>query len=677
MAPCLDSIPMDILSAFVCNLMQQSFLNTLPSNFHRVRNDARDEMGLKKSDVSECILANNGVIYILNNVYGPAKYQAVMTPPLVMTNMRIMNRIIEEFKYSSYLLAMDSKFSFIVPDDSCFVYYDPTTLMRPEPTAYVFTFGKAKETDKNDGLICQQRLFDINTYELKDTLKHAEQVKISDYKKSLTDLMEYFIIVDEVEKTDNQYFLSKGYGIVKCVKENGKVKFQGGEQIELGKKLGRNDVLVSVKEDGAFIEKNGVTYCTVSDDANYKSGVVSPPTRTIYSYLADAGSNNPFYEFYQLCNILADDALYDSIYHFDLEQQEDKVDSINKYRIFSGSVNGYKSFDNAVPFLSTYHYTVYVPQASALQAAYEEGLPTYDDIVAEISKGNRGRAASMMRLLNKFVRYHFQDNAVLVDKLPFQVKVGKDVLDSIRYETATIDESTGRFADLLIRSAGGTITVTDDMKRVASVMNEAGKEHETWNILTRDLLFSGADPADASGKPATIETSSFAVIHQINNVLYNRSLFGYDGNFRRFAPDGEIVNEWNNVSVPVSYNEADSTTTYEAKTYTIGEGKYRTADRKKTGYLLKKAGTPSKFHQEEYVPKWSEIADTVDNKILITQDGFLIDTLGTDKNNPIRFLRADFTPLEINDSTGTVDPDSIVTVLPDGIFVDYKGREIK
>ncbi len=674
MAPCLDSIPMDILSAFLCNLMQQSFLNTLPSNFNRVRNDARDEMGLKKSDVSECILANNGVIYILNNVYGPAKYQAVMTPPLVMTNMRIMNRIIEEFKYSSYLLAMDSKFSFIVPDDSCFVYYDPLSLMKttPEPTAYVFTYGKVKETDRNDGLICTQCSFDPETYALLDTLKHAEQVSVSNYKSQLTDLMEYFIIVDEVEKTENQYFLSKGYGIVKCVKENGEVKFQGGEQIELGKKLGRDDVMVSIKKDGAFVEKNGVTYCTVSEDENYKSGVVSPPTRTIYSYLADTVQGNPFYEFYDLCKVLADDALYDSIYRFGLEEQEDKEDTITKYRIFSSEVNGYRSFDNAVPFLSTYHYTVYVPQASALQAAYEEGLPTYDDILAEISKGNRGRAASMMRLLNKFVRYHFQDNAVLVDKLPFQVKVGDDLLNEIRYETATIDESTGRFADLLIKSENGTITATDQMDRVASVLNKAGEEHVTWNILARDILYSYSN---ITGDPTKIETSSFAVVHQIDNVLYNRSLFGYDGNFCRFAPDGEIVNVWNGVSVPVSYNEADSTTTYEDQNYTIGEAKYKTANKKKTGYLLKPMANPTKFAKEEYVIK--AVNDSTDTKILITQDGFLVDTLGTDRTNPIRFLRADFTPLEINDSTGTVDPDSIVTVLSDGRFVDYKGREIK
>ena len=140
--------------------------------------------------------------------------------------------------------------------------------------------------------------------------------------------------------------------------------------------------------------------------------------------------------------------------------------------------------------------------------------------------------------------------------------------------------------------------------------------------------------------------------------------------------DGEVVNVWNNVSVPVSYNEADSTTTYEATNYIIGEGKYRTADKKKTAYLLKTMANPTKVAKEEYVTKWSAV-DSIDTKILITQDGFLVDTLGTDKKNPIRFLRADFTPLEINDSTGTVDPDSIVTVLPNGKFVDYKGREIK
>jgi hypothetical protein len=62
-------------------------------------------------------------------------------------------------------------------------------------------------------------------------------------------------------------------------------------------------------------------------------------------------------------------------------------------------------------------------------------------------------------------------------------------------------------------------------------------------------------------------------------------------------------------------------------------------------------------------------------KILITDTGFLIDTLGTGENK-IRFLRTNLQPLSV-DTLGNVTPDSLVTVLPDGTFVNEKGVEIK
>ena len=677
MQPCLDSVPLKILSAFVCNLMQESFLQTLPSNFERVRNDARDEMGLKPSDVEDCILANNGVIYILNNVYGPAKYQAVMTPPLVMSNMQIMNAIIDALKYDSYLLAMDAQYSFIVPDDTCFVYYDPSTFKSSDPTAYVFSWGKVKASEQNPGLICTECLIDTLTYQILDTLKAPVKTNVGNYKAALQDLMEYFIIVNPIEdpngKPMNQYYLTKGYGIVKCTKDaEGNVRFQGGEQLELSNNLGR-DVYVTVKENGRFEEKNGVTYCTWSDDENYKSGVVSPPRRSIFHYLSKE-NNNPFYEFYTLCSALSNDVIYKTVFNIDDSKKDGQKalkDSLNKYRIFSNEIN---AFDEAVPFFNTYHYTVYVPQASELQKAYELGLPTEADIQAEIAAENYGRAASMIRLLNKFIRYHFQDNSVLVDLLPFQVQVSDSVTsDTARYETAVINEKTGRFFDLLIKSDNGTITITDDLNNVARIMN-GNKEEEgsTWNVLARDILFS-ADLSKPAIKKANIETSSFSVIHQIDKVLYNSNIIGDDGLFVRFGKDGEPIEKME-IPVPVSYDEANDVTVYGNEKYLIGKAKKYLVGTDKgnkymsTGYLMKEIkGATSKFEKEEYIL----LGDTA--KILVTDAGHLV---GIDSlTSKLRYLWTDLKPLSTN-KQGTVHPDSIVTVLPNGTFVDAKGKVI-
>ena len=684
MQPCLDSVPLKILSAFVNNLMQESFLSTLPSNFERVRNDARDEMGLKPEDVEDCVVANNGVIYILNNVYGPAKYQAVMTPPLVMSNMQIMNSMINNYKYDSYLLAMDATYSFIVPDDTCFVYYDPSTFKSKNPTAYVFSWGKVREAEISPGLICTEWKFDTLSYRLTEQLKEPTKTNVDAYKNKLQDLMEYFIIIDSIENPNNktqvmnQYYLTKGYGIVKCTKdEEGNVRFQGGEQLEISRLLGR-DVYVTVKDRGRYEEKNGVTYCTESNDENYKSGVVSPPTKTIYSHVSAESSENPFHAFSELCNALSDDSIYKKVFNIDDSKTAGKTqlnDSVKKYSIFSSKLN---SFDRAVSFLSTFHYSVYVPQESELQKAIELGLPTKEDIEAEINAENYGRAASMVRLLNKFLRYHFQDNAVMVDALPFKYQVSDSVVsDTARFETAIVNDKTGRFFDLLVKSDDGTITITDDLSNVAKVMNEPGKEGKTWNVLARDIQFSAdVTKPNLTSKPS-IETSAFAVIHLIDKVLYNSNVIGYDGRFNRYGKDGELVDKAQ-IAVPVSYDAAKDVVAYENAEYLLGKAKSFLVESDKgrrymsTGYLMKPINNSTdRYEREEYILH----GDTA--KILITDAGHLIglDTLASGVIQP-RYLWANMKPLSF-DAQGTVYPDSIVTVLPDGTFVDGKGKVIK
>ena len=682
MHPCLDSVPLNIIAAFVNNLMQKSFLNTLPSNFAKVRDDARDEMGLTEDDVEDCIIANNGVIYILNNVYGPAKYQSVMTPPIVMENMLIMRTAINELRYESYLLAMKSTFSLIVPDDSNFTYYDASTFKSPTPKAYRFTWGKVRQTETTAGLIFQEFVVDPVTYEViskKDPVKSS----FGTYKAIFDDLLEYFVIVDSVESDYkdvpmNQYYLTKGYGMVKCTKdEEGNIRFQGGEQLELSRRLGR-DVYVTVQENGRYEEKNGVTYSTEGKDENYKSGVVSPPTKSVYSYFTSEEEGNPFYKFGEICMSLSEQGLYENIFGLKSASQAFK-DTIDKYRIFSNERDFQKVYDQAIPFFSKYHYTVYVPQPSALEEAFELGIPTPDDINAELEAGNNGRAAAMVRMLNKFIRYHFQDNSVMVDVLPFSAKLANGgEVDTARYETSVINEKTGRFFDLLVKTDNGeygqTLTVTDDLGNVAYVMNKDGEEGITWNLLSRDVVYSKVISDKANMSWAAVENSSFAVIHQIDKVLYNSNLFGYDGKIQRYAKDGEPVEEIE-IAVPVNYDEANDVVTYANETYRVGKAK---TFKVTTGNGVKNMGTyylmrgyensDNKFEQEDYIRTGE------DEKVLITDAGHLV---GLDKSNKLRYLWTDLQPLSVNEKGEVAYPDSIVTVLPLGTFVDAKGKVIE
>ena len=648
-APCLDSIPLDIVQAFLANLMKGSFKATVPSKFDKVTNDARDPMGITPADVDECVLANNGVIYILNNVFGPAKYQAVMTPPLIMQNMRIMNRVINDLDYDSYLLAMDSYFSFLVPDDEYFVYFDPVSVPSGQPLAWKFKYGRKKASDKSDGVWADKYIFDPVTYEILDSVgTEALATTLSESSamgNRLHDLMEYLIIVDSIE-SGNQYYLTKGYGTVKCKvtsRDEQGIKFYGGEQIE-------NGTEIAVKQ--RFPEKNGITYCTYSEDPTKPSGVVSPPTRSV-NYLMDknAKDNGPFSAFFELCNGPERwDEFMKGVFPLVTDLTKVTTDSVKKYAVFYNPPTGNEHpVDYSVPFFSTYHYSVYVPTNEAIQAAYALGLPTWEQVEAELAEGNVGRAASALRLINKFVRYHFQDNAVYVDNLPFYVYSAGVKYDTVRYETAAIDDATGRFFETVIKTrpnpatGKATISVKDNMGNIAYVMNEDGKEGQTWNLLARDLLLKGSSAAKATA----ISTSSFAVLHQIDKALYNSGVIGYDGRFRRFAEDGELVDEIEvgaaKTKYLIGYRNSMLFETAEGEVY------------QKTGYIMKKKPESewTAMSREEYVFR----ADTA--KILITEDGYLINEQGN-------FINWDGAALGLDSLGNVMFPDSIVTVGPDG-----------
>ena len=106
----------------------------------------------------------------------------------------------------------------------------------------------------------------------------------------------------------------------------------------------------------------------------------------------------------------------------------------------------------------------------------------------------------MCTALLNFVKYHFQDDAIYNDKPAFSATA---------YETACINAETNRYITVTVQNAGNKqLSVTDQAG------NTRHLDATRNNILTRDLQF---DKAGASA--TTIETSSFAVIHQIDGVL--------------------------------------------------------------------------------------------------------------------------------------------------------------
>lgn len=529
----IDSIPGNIIVALLNNLMKSSFVNTVPSKFGDIMDDASDPMGLSLDVINrnengqyDVKIANNGVVYMLNTVFAPNQYVAVSAPAFLSTNMRIMNTAIQDgsstmgsplgysMNYYAYLLAMSANYGLFIPTDEAFgkFYIDPTMLKSSQPRALRFYY----QAKSSPYVFCSAWKYDPTTgYVGTEPTDSIERLTKDKFRSQLRDILNYHTIVmndGEVIGT-NRYYKTKHGGEV--LYENGTV--MSGGQIDEG--LPVSNIL------STYHQKNGTAFAI--------DNLIQAPQKSVYKVLRE---NEAFSEFVRLLDGFGNDELF-----WFASDRMREMNSLTKktrrdgYLIFVEEA-GHYGLDYDVKFFNSYNYTVYVPDNEAMQRAYDLGLPKWEDIqdlydtfAEEWSQSPtnpsaalqdaRNKALAMIEEINSFVRYNFQDNSVYAD----------NVVDGGTYGTACSD-SLGIREKLTVSGGGNTLTVTDNRGNQVNVNANSGK---IVNQMARDYVFSlKADAIDGNGKPRekSITTSSFAVIHQISSPLnYHRNTDRYDG----------------------------------------------------------------------------------------------------------------------------------------------------
>ena len=505
----IDSIPQDIVQAFLDNLMKSSFVGTVPSKFGDVMDDASDPMGLsldvlnKNADGSYDVkIANNGVAYMLNTVFAPNRYIAVSAPALLTDNMRIMNTAIQDGyngnttvglnqNFYAYLLAMSANYAFFIPTDKAFgqFYVDPTYLMHDQPRALRFYYQ-----NRSPYVFCSQWQYNPLTGEIGDSIG---TVATSAFRSHLIDILNYHtVVLGEGEKFGtNEYYKTK---------HGGEIHFFEGRVESGGQIDNRLSPSFVVKQ---YNQKNGVSYAI--------DHVIQAPQKSVYSVL---GEYSQFDEFNKLCNGYNEDLFFFASDKMKEVNQVTKKQRVKGYELFVNEV-GHFGLDYDVKFFNSYNYTVYVPDNEAMKKAYALGLPTWSDVQAiydeyhekweeQQTEGNysedviaaRNKALAMLEEINAFIRYHFQDNSVYLDK---NIEAGV-------YATACSD-TLGVREKLTVSGANRQITVVD---KSGQQVNISSTGSNVVNKMTRDYVFDKA--AKTAGE---IRTSSFAVIHQIPVAL--------------------------------------------------------------------------------------------------------------------------------------------------------------
>ena len=590
----LHQIPLDIVQALVANLMKDSFLETVPSKYLTIMNDAQDQMfpastpdystlEQYKQCFDKCLMANNGVVYVMNRVISPADYASVIAPALYSKNTKIVrtvaradDRFIQgnsyndaplKRYYSTYLKAMQSRFSFFVPVDEGLSKYglvDPMSLAKGAAQAAkwrYWTFSYKNAPNSNLPLKSQAYVYKLETG---PTENDAEQTAggrnnnsseptaslasgAGKIKASLMiDMMDHHILVhenDDVEGVNSSrtYYNSRGGAPVLVVSKgdaslNGKdMLVDGGYQIQLKK-----DDFAANDHDCKVIEGYNLTR-EINGYGNGMTYLLDRPmqatTNSVYKVLR---SNENFKKFFELCDTQfpAEELELAGLKKKDIKPADWEAEQ-NKYRIFTDGSGYYPALDEKlVRFFNNYRYTIYAPTNEAMLKAFEAGLPTGETIsqfieankeVVEPEEGeptdepkyalspeNQLKAQAMINMLVNFVKYHFQDQAFYVDNVESEGK----------YQTSCVDVINNVYLTVNMKQTPNKITVTDAAGHSQDVI-------QPNNILARDSNFDKR----VSDTATSIANSSYAVVHQVAQPLNFMSDFNgrYDGQWASSA----------------------------------------------------------------------------------------------------------------------------------------------
>lgn len=533
----IDQIPIATLHSLIDVIMFKSFIASVPSKMTKLRDDAQDQLFTPedKQHIEKAHLTNNGVVYVMDKVFGPADYTSVAAPVFITNTNTLMKWAIYNgyqkgetdymgLNYYAYLKAMQSRFALFVPSDKGLRYYYDTSSFTSQKSR-ILSFSNKGGSFPVD---FQMFAYNAETGEIGQSYS-LEKMTNTEITNRMKDILESHTIVledgmEEIDSDIDEYYLTKNNSAIKVTREGGKiVRVQGGFQLENEQKGITGNI--SDQNKDAFTEIKGMQNSNVEEEQMMSNGntyildaPIIPASQSVYSILTN---NEDFEAFYNLCqtpsdfdNIVEKCGLVDAKLTTSQKKSEKK-----KYTVFGDQ----KGPTPLVTFFSNYQYTVFAPTKQAIDEAIAAGLPTWEDIEADYLKSldeenviksaeDSLRLQAKITYLTNFVRNHFADQSVFADQSTF---------DDQEFITSSYDNVKGLFCKLYMkRPEAGVLQVKDNNN--GKWLTVSGPH----NIMARDVSCSKSPTNMKTMNGITIDESSFAVIHQIPGVLNHVSLVG-------------------------------------------------------------------------------------------------------------------------------------------------------
>ena len=454
-----DNVPNDVIVELINNNMLSSFVESVPSKFGSILNDANDPMGVDKADIDSVWLGCNGAVYLTNKVYSPTSFVSVLYPAIVNETMKVMRWAVEKNQYNVYLNSLNSRFSFFIPLNKAMLdYIDPASYGKTKTQLYRFHYDATKTIP----VWASVYEYDMDTREIGDSIR--EERDEFALKSKLRDILDNHIVIGNVEDGNRFY------------------KTKAGTEIEVANvSQGANGMTVagSLQLDGTYSGPLHVSY--IYDQTAMGNGkcyiLDKEPIMTTRKSVFDVLSEHE--EFAEMRKLIEGSSLLETIHD-------------EKHACTSTNLNCF----------NTYHYTIYVPTNETILKLQEEGkLPTWEQ-VDNWEEGSPQHQRDSLAIEN-FIKCHIQDNALFIGAQP-QEEDG--------YETAYIGES-GKFDRVFTTLTKDDIIIkkTQTDTKPCKVIKKAG----LYNIMAREYQLEGTDKNTAT----SVYTTSSAVIHLIDGSL--------------------------------------------------------------------------------------------------------------------------------------------------------------
>ena len=544
-----------VLASILNNVMKGYLTKTVPSTFSTVQNDAFEFLDVTKNDVCrkadgkyDVTIANNGVIYTMNKLFGPKLYNSVLGPASIYQDMRTMGEMLNDHQVTAgtpsklgadmyyYLLSMKARYGVFVPTDNetQFIVIDPASAKDPSGLRGLrFRFDPT--ADGSFHVLVKKYLYQSGPYNQISSYIEAPDnkeynIETGLFNSQIKDILDYCTIVlaDSTETGKNtqyglygnRYYKTKHGGVV-IVDGN---KVAGGLQQSDPSQWSTITQTFDVNSPDATIE-NGTVYRLDFPLQPTITGVVETLERDAFNasnvnYDVNAPEEAPEYDHFlnfaqQFAN---EDVLLFAKVLTGQEKKDDKTDEkelkMKSWRLVDK--------DNNWGILSAYNYTIYAPTYEAMMKAQKDmGLPTWKEVFTIVndwesvadkygftSQDDASEyVREMIETMRKFVLYHTQNSSLFADRYfkNYDPETGKT--EPAPSFATFCSNSLGIAQTLTVTGGNNKLTVTDAAGSKVTI----DASSETANMIARDIV--------TDNNYTTIEMSSFVTIHGIDTPL--------------------------------------------------------------------------------------------------------------------------------------------------------------